>query len=235
MGQFEEAAKLTRSISDASQRLDLGYLAAIATMYLAEHGYRTGNAEQARKSAERVIAMAREQGDRRWEGYALKVLSALAHDAFDFAHAAEYARMAMAVGNDLVALYAVSEAYLARAQLAQGQLADALVTSRHAHGLAESLGWLEEGDALVRLVYAQCLDASRDRQRARQVIEKAVFALTDQARAITTPAWRASFLSRFAEHVAIFQMARHWGVEVPQIEMVDVDPPQRALVPINGH
>jgi hypothetical protein len=107
---------------------------------------------------------------------------------------------------------AAAEARLARAELARGQLVEAITAARHAHDVAESLGGLEDGDALVRLAYAECLDALGQRREAAIVIKKAVARLKRQADAITNAAWRSSFLTRFSEHVAIVRLAREWAV-----------------------
>ncbi|HXU81627.1 MAG TPA: hypothetical protein VN914_09530, partial [Polyangia bacterium] len=97
-------------------------------------------------------------------------------------------------------------AALARALLAQNRRDEAVAASSEAHSLLESAGWVEDGEALIRLVYAECLIAAGSKAAAAHVLDKAVHRLDDRAAAIEKPEWRAAFL-RLPEHARTLELA----------------------------
>ena len=99
-------------------------------------------------------------------------------------------------------------ALLARALLAQGCRAEALVSARDAYAQLESLGVVDDGEATIRLALAECLIAVGDTLAAREVLAKAAGRILASAEAIEDPAIRESFLTRIPEHRRILELAR---------------------------
>jgi thioredoxin-like negative regulator of GroEL len=97
---------------------------------------------------------------------------------------------------------------LARALLAQGRPAEALVSSRDAYAQLERLGVVDDGEATIRLALAECLIAVGDTTAAREVLDKAAGRILASAEAIEDPAIRESFLTRIPEHRRILELAR---------------------------
>jgi hypothetical protein len=68
----------------------------------------------------------------------------------------------------------------------------------------------EDGEAFVRLVYAEILDAAGDPKGAREAIGLARDRLAERAVKISSPAAREAFLTRVPEHALIMELARAW-------------------------
>jgi hypothetical protein len=106
-----------------------------------------------------------------------------------------HARTAIAALQEVPPVLPAALAALARALLAQGRLDDALAAARDAHVRLESAGHVEDGEALIRLVYGECLIATGDTDNARAVLAKAAQRLEERARPIDKPEWRAAFFA----------------------------------------
>lgn len=112
--------------------------------------------------------------------------------------------------NDWIAappLRAGALATLARALLSSGRAASALPIAREAFAQLESLGSLEEGESLVRLVHAEALNASGDEGGFRRAIAAAHEQLLARAAKISDPTWRARFLSSVPDNARIIELA----------------------------
>jgi hypothetical protein len=98
--------------------------------------------------------------------------------------------------------------------LRRGAAEGALAAAREAIDLLDTLGTLEEGEALVRLVYAEALHASTDRRAASAILD-ARDHLLDRAAKIRDPLLRRSFLERVPENARTVALAREWAAEAP--------------------
>jgi tetratricopeptide (TPR) repeat protein len=215
LGQFEEAVHTIGRFWDEAQRLNLGFVTVGSLIHLSEIECRRGDRARALELANRALPETSRQGDKRWQGYVKRVLSALAFDAGDLPLAVAEARESLALLADVSPMLPQALARLARAQLAQRQLSSALENAEHAYSLLQAAGCLEDEEGLVRLVYAECLAEIGNRSAAVEVISRAVSWLLDRAAAIANPEWRSSFLTRISENAAILERAREWGIDVP--------------------
>src|SRR5262249_29741545 len=119
-----------------------------------------GHLEEGRRLEEQAVHAFQKQGDPRAEGLARTYLAKIHGLSIDFVAAA---REAQAAAEALLAappLRAAALAVLARPQLAEGQNEEALSAATEAFALLTVLGTIEEGEAMVRLVYAEALDAN---------------------------------------------------------------------------
>jgi tetratricopeptide (TPR) repeat protein len=123
----------------------------------------------------------------------------------DLEEALAEARMAA----EMLAAYgpalAVAHAVLSSVHLAQGAVHEALEQAEKGHTLA-GLGVLEEGDAFVRLAYAEALRAAGDEQAARRVLEEARRRVLETAAKIGDPELRDGFLRRVAENARVLAL-----------------------------
>ena len=94
--------------------------------------------------------------------------------------------------------------------LAQGRAEEALASAREAHEQLQALGAIEEGDAMVRLAYAECLNATGARPAAIVVIEDACRRLRERAATIRDPDLRKRFLTDVPVHARMLQHATSW-------------------------
>jgi hypothetical protein len=99
---------------------------------------------------------------------------------------------------------------LATVKLALGDTAAALAASREAIERLTSGGSMIESSVLVRLVWAETLDASGDRAAANQAIAEARTALFAFVDRITDADLRRHALITVPEHARTLSLAREW-------------------------
>jgi eukaryotic-like serine/threonine-protein kinase len=206
MGILEEAEQRLSSALAAAERIGAQFVVTCVLSNLALVRGHLGRLDDARAAGERAVAIAREQKDARIEGCAQIYLSGIALLSNRPLDAESLARSALASLVDVPPLRPAALAALARALLSQGRRDEALSNATEAHGLLESAGWVEDGEALIRLVYAECLLAAGSRSPAAHVLDKAVHRLEDRAAAIEKPEWRTAFL-RLPEHARTLELA----------------------------
>lgn len=110
-------------------------------------------------------------------------------------------------------------AVMAHVLLLKGRNIEALDHAREAMALLDALSALEEGESLVRLVYAEALRHAGDRDVARGAIASARDRLLARAARISNPEWRQSFLENVPDNARTLALARAWldeGGEAPQ-------------------
>jgi ATP/maltotriose-dependent transcriptional regulator MalT len=144
----------------------------------------------------------------RVSGFAHALLAEIQIDRGELAAAIENARSALILAN--VPLQAYALCVLSRAELALGRVSEALDTARSAVALADSGAHIHEYERLVRLVYAEALHESGERDAARSAIQSARITLHEAATLIEDRALRHSFLTRVPENVRILELARAW-------------------------
>jgi tetratricopeptide (TPR) repeat protein len=167
-----------------------------------------GSFDEARSVGQQALTVTIAQNDRRFQGYAEAYLSVTEYLAGDYPRAEKHARAAAAAWETVLSARPFAIALLARALLAQGRHAEALVSACDAFAQLESLGVVDDGEATIHLALAECLIAAGDTLAAREVLEKAVSRILASAEAIEDPASRESFLTRIPEHRRILELAR---------------------------
>jgi hypothetical protein len=99
---------------------------------------------------------------------------------------------------------------LALVLLAYGRYSDALAAAREAMGLLASIGKVEDGEALVRVVYAEALHTTGHHEAARAAIADARDRLLAAAARIDDSRYRESFLHNVPENARTLHLARVW-------------------------
>jgi hypothetical protein len=98
------------------------------------------------------------------------------------------------------ATQALARAVHARAKIALGDAEGALDTARRAMEVVRAEGALTEGEVLIRLAYAEALDATGDTQAGELALTAASEKLLQRAQQIDDEELRRSFLERVPEH-----------------------------------
>ena len=104
-------------------------------------------------------------------------------------------------------LRAAALAVLARSLIGLDRAPEAVAAAGEAHAILESLGGIEEGESLVRLVYAEAFQASGDTAAFKAAIESARERVMVRAMKISDPAWRERFLNGVPDNVRTLELA----------------------------
>ncbi|MGZ3451817.1 MAG: serine/threonine-protein kinase [Polyangiales bacterium] len=195
LGQLDSAeAALERSIA-LSERLGARGSRNWASFTQAEIlGYR-GDVERACSAMREVAETFRAQKNARQEGWSRIHLSLLLSARGEFATAEREASAAHDVLLATRPLLSLALAAQARALIGLGRVAEALDLARQAHEWPAHYDFLFTGDATLRLVLAEALDASGDREAARAAILAARDVVLHQASRATSPEASAQYLA----------------------------------------
>jgi hypothetical protein len=107
----------------------------------------------------------------------------------------------------------LAQAVLASVLLGRGAVDEARTNAELAMQGLTALGSIEEGESLVRLVYAEALHATGAYEAARHAIGVARGRLLYRAGRIADPSWRRCFLERVAENAQTLALAAEWAGE----------------------
>ena len=178
---------------------------------------RLGRVDEARAAEEEAALAFHASGDRRLEIASRIYLATILAIGGDHEGAAREALAALAAPDTPPPLRACALATLADARVAAQRAGvaregsagpSALAAAREAMDILTSLRGLEEGESLVRLVYAEALDAAGEHAAARDAIAEARARLLARADKVTEPSLRASFLERVPENARTMERAR---------------------------
>ncbi|MDC0681565.1 hypothetical protein [Sorangium atrum] len=144
------------------------------------------------------------------EGVSRAYLAWLLRSAGELERAEEEARRAVALLEAAKPFQVVARATWAEVMLARGRPSEALAEAREAMALLASLGKVEEGEELARLVYARALEAIGDHSAARAAIADARDHLLATAARIDDLRRRDGFLQNVSENAQTLELAREW-------------------------
>lgn len=207
LGDFEGAEESLRSALATADRMGLLDLAAAALHNLGHVLAHRGRFEEARRLEQQAMEVFEKQGDPRMEGLARTYLAKIELLAGDPAAAERHAVAAAEALRAAPPLRASACAVLARALLDLGCAAEALSAAREANALLESLGTIEEGESLVRLVHAEALAANGEDAAFARAIAAARGRLLERAAKIREPTWRERFLTCVPDNARTLSLA----------------------------
>jgi tetratricopeptide (TPR) repeat protein len=208
VGLLEQSENQLKAVLNTAERMQLGALRGFVLMSLCSLRAQLGHFEQARAAGAEALAMARTQGDPRTEGITRIYLSIADCMEERFIEAETHARLAVALLNEVPPALPGALAALALALLQQGRDSEALTQAREAYRVLEEVGRVDDGEALIRLVYGRCLIVSGRDQEGHWVIRHAARRLEERAAAIDDPVWREAFLTRLSFHAETLSLAR---------------------------
>jgi hypothetical protein len=213
LGAYATAEGVLREARDGAERLGLATVANDASLRLAHVYTRTNRAEEAVFTTETVIANYAAQGDRVGEGRARAYLAAVHY----FANAHEAAEAEELRGLPLLEhappYRAALMAFMTLTLIHKGAPIDEIVRAgSEAMRLLEQVGAVTEGEAIIRIAYAEALHAEGDIEGARAAVAAARERLLARAGKIKNPEHRRTFLSNVREHVRTLARAGEWLV-----------------------
>ncbi len=210
LGAYAEAERLLRGVIAEAEPLGLDSAGAIARQNLGVALARLGALDEAMRLEGEAIRIYVASADRRLEGSSRTALAMMHAAAGALDAAAEEAGRAVDLLSVAPPLRAAAYATLARVELARGRTAAALEAAGEAHALATSPGGIEEGESLVRLAWAEALDAAGRREEAAAAVASAADRLLARAARIADADRRARFLGVVPENARTLELAAQW-------------------------
>ncbi|WP_437777356.1 protein kinase domain-containing protein [Sorangium sp. So ce1097] len=209
LGDFDGAEAALRSVLAAADRMGLHEVAGAAQASLGQVLAYRGRLAEARAVEEAALASSQRLGDPRAEVVSRSYLAKIALQAGDFVAAEREARRAEAL-ESASPLRVAATAIRARALLGLGRAGEALAAAGEALAALESLGGLEEGESMIRLVVAEAFAAVGDARRAAAAIASARDKLLARAASVGDPEWRRRFLSHVPDNARTLELAAQW-------------------------
>ncbi len=211
LGAYADAARSLESAVRDTERLGLANAAAGAKHNLGLVLARLGRLDEGRAIEEAALRIATEQGDVRICCGSHIYLAEILLLAGDLAAAEEEARSAVTAASQVMPLRCSALATLAHVLLARGASGEALPVAAEGMELLATLGGIEDGEANLRLAYAETLAARGDVDAARAACALACRRLFERAEKIGDLDARRSFLERVPEHARTISLARAMG------------------------
>jgi eukaryotic-like serine/threonine-protein kinase len=210
IGAWEEAERQLREALAVAERMGIPTLVAHAQhnlgLVLAHRGALPEALAVEREALERYTA----HGDTRLFGSSRTYLALIVAQMGDLSLAEQEATRAALDLEGAPSPQAYALAIRAKVKLAQGRSAEALVDAGKASQMLRDLGGLEEGESLVRLVYAEALYATGQIEEALAALAAARGRVLALANKIVDPALRRSFLERMPDNARTLELSRAW-------------------------
>jgi tetratricopeptide (TPR) repeat protein len=211
LGDHERADAILGDALSTTERMGLQAIAAGMRSVLGLANAYLGRLDRAAEATQTALAAYETLEIPRSHAMAHKYAAVVALLRGDAAGAEQQARLALEKTISAPPFRAGVLGELARALLARGRNEEALAVARDAMELLGSLGTLDQGETLIRLVYARALEATGNHGAARSAILAARDRLLARAQAIGDPRWRTSFLERVADNASTLELAERWG------------------------
>ncbi len=125
------------------------------------------------------------------------------------------AKKAVDISVDLPARRAHASAFYSSLQIGRGQVDVALKSMTEAFMTVERLGGIEEGEPLIRLVYALALRAAGQEAEGRKRIAEARTRLFDIAKRLGEKRWQNAFLTGAPDNALLLAVASQWIGDTP--------------------
>jgi tetratricopeptide (TPR) repeat protein len=206
LGDYPEAERTLRAAWAEAEWLGLSVIAWYAKHNLASVLGRTGRFEEGLELARAAVVDATKHGHRRGLSFAHVYVASILLFAGKTRAALEAIQHAFPVAGPPV--LPLVQAIAARAHVILGEGAKAVELAGAAMKALETLGAVEEGEAIIRLAWAEALEASGDVEGARKAITSARDRLLDRASRIMNADHRAMFLEKVAENARTFALAQ---------------------------
>jgi serine/threonine protein kinase/tetratricopeptide (TPR) repeat protein len=196
----EEAEQMLRDGLNSARALNIGAAVAGSLNNLSLALVRGGRFEEARRAAVDALSVYLDQADTRMESATRVYLASALIALGDLAAAEREIRAAIEGLAGLPTLTPNALAVLAQILLRTGRVDEAVVMAGRGFDMMATLPSVEEGESTVRLTWAEALEASGQRDRARAAFEQAERRLLDRADRISDRDWRRRFLEAVPEN-----------------------------------
>ena len=212
LGGYEDARRVLQEALSVAEPMRLSIAASIR----ANLGFalaRLGQLDKALAVESEALAQSTAQGNRRWQGVSRVYLAVIYSLRGDLDTAIDAAREAIVTADELPAVRAYALAVLANClSTIDGRASEALDPAEHAMQGLIKLGGLEDGESLIRVVYASILAQLGEREHASRAITIARGRLLARAGRITDDHWRKAFLENVPENARTCRLAEQWGI-----------------------
>jgi ATP/maltotriose-dependent transcriptional regulator MalT len=209
IGAYDDAERALRDALEQGTRLGLYGVVATAKHNLGRALQMRGELDEAARVEQQALDAFEAQGDRRLACAARYYLGNIYAERGELDAAEREIRAALAVAHQ--PMQGPVHASLARVLIIANRNAEGLVEARAAHAALDRYGAVEEGEAMIRLVLVEALQANGDVDSARRFIAKARDRLLERAEKIVDPEWRRCFLERVPEHARTIALAAQLG------------------------
>lgn len=211
LGDWARSESALRDALANAERMGLVPLVSQAKLNLGLALARRGQLNEALTVEREALTMFARQGIRRLEGGARLYLAIirLASGNIDAAEREVVAAIELLANHGPVRAHAY--AVLAQIALVRGDPRTALEPANEGVRILDALGGIEEGESLVRLVWAESLASVGPETDARQAISIAYRRLVERAEKIRDATWRQWFLEVVPENVRTRELATAWG------------------------
>ncbi len=211
LGDWARSESALRDALASAERMGLVPLVAQAKLNLGLALARRGQLSEALTVERDALTMYARQGLRRLEGGARLYLGIirLASGNVEAAEREVTAAIELLANHPPVRAHAY--AVLAQIAIVRGDSRAALGPAEEGVKILDSLGGIEEGESLVRLVWAEALASVGPEVAAREAITVAYRRLVERAEKIRDPSWRKWFLEVVPENVRTRELAAAWG------------------------
>jgi tetratricopeptide (TPR) repeat protein len=226
LGAWERAEHSLREAQQMGERMGLQYVVAVTLKNLGLVMAHRGDVVQARDLERRAAQLFESLGVPRMEGAARRSLASIAMIAGDPIGAEDEARRAVALLAAAPPKRIGAYAVLSRALLLSrpGDLLrarEALDCARSAMELLASVGMCDENESLVRLAYAEALEAAGDHEAACRAIASAREHLLERAGRITDDVLSKAFVQDLPDNARTLELAREWLGPVEELNEPD--------------
>jgi tetratricopeptide (TPR) repeat protein len=213
LGEYALAEDVLRATLVSSERMGLSAAAASCRQNLGlVLGYR-GALQEARAVEEAAIEALTVSGDKLMAACGCAYLAHILVLARNFEAAERSARDALvSVGERVSEVRALALATLARVLLATKRPTEAIAAAQEAMEIATKLGGFAE-ESGVRLMHAEALRGSGDRDGSREAIRAARKRLMSRAAKISDATMRRSFLENVPDNARTVQLASEWAAD----------------------
>jgi eukaryotic-like serine/threonine-protein kinase len=211
LGAYAEAERALADALASAERMGLSGVAANAWLNMGMLQARTGSLEESLQRADAALSAFKAQSDRRMEAVAHLYRALFLVMRGDFPRAEHEVDASLRVAQEGAPIAVFALGVRARLRLLRGEVDAAEDPARESHRRLEALGGVEEGEAYVRLTYAETLDALGERSRAKRAIATARVRLLERAAMIRDPSWKEFFLEKIPENARTVELAREWG------------------------
>ncbi|HTL34632.1 MAG TPA: tetratricopeptide repeat protein, partial [Kofleriaceae bacterium] len=206
IGAYHDAVVWLRRALDGGVRMGLQNVVATAKHNLGRALMYDGKLDEALAIESEAVAAFVAQGDKRLESASRSYLAEILTARGD--HEAAERELRQGLHTVQAASRPQQLAMLGQVLLTMKRGHEALIAAREAQGLLDALGGVEEGESLIRLTYAEALNAAGETQNARAAVKVARDRVLERAAKITDPEWRTSFLTHLPENARTLELAR---------------------------
>ncbi|MFO0742344.1 MAG: protein kinase [Labilithrix sp.] len=210
LGSYREAERALIDALASAQHMGLSGVSASVWHHQGMLLARMGDDRAALGLADSAIDAFVAQGDRHMEASARLYRGYFLALGDDLARAEREVRLALDSAGASPPLRAFGLAILAHVHLQSGRPDRADGCARESLQLLEALGGVEEGEAFIRLTYAESREAVGDMAGAREAIQTARVRILERTAMIQDAQWKDTFIQQVRENVRTMELFRAW-------------------------